>query len=192
MLWILLANPSSPCRSAVRADRIEYKHMPAGGGKARARGEKGALVCADSSEHHSVVAVGALPGHITQVASPRSMTLDADRRRARCVICRHDLRHHLMRREPSAMGQPRSQEIGKADSWIEDFHLEAVGRTWHTKEARPPSANGQKSGSAERRYSASFRRQWQPLPSDVTAQARGRSESALDLMLHAPKRFPQL
>lgn len=87
------------------------------------------------------------------------------------------------------MAQPLSQEIGKADSWIEDFHLEAVARTWHTKEARPLSANGQKSVSAERGYSASFRRQWQPLPADVTAQARGPTEDALDLMLDVHRKY---
>lgn len=48
------------------------------------------------------------------------------------------------------MAQPPSQEIGKADSWIVEFHLEAVARTWHTqKKPAPSSANGQESTSAD-------------------------------------------
>lgn len=43
----------------------------------------------------------------------------------------------------------------------------------HTKEARPSSANGQESTSAERRCCDSFRRQWQGLRAAVPAQARG-------------------
>lgn len=143
MLWILLAHPSSPDRSAVRASTIEYKHVAAAGGdKARARGERKAMRCAGSSEDNSVVAVGAPLGHTTQVASPRSMTLAAGRRPARCrVNCRRELDHHWMLREPSIMAQPPSQEIGKADSWIEEFHLEAVARTWHK---RSPAAFGER------------------------------------------------
>lgn len=72
-----------------------------------------------------------------------------------------------------------------------EFHLEAVARTWHTKEARRPSANGQKSVSAERRYapaSVDSGRAYGPqYPPQHVAGLK-----CTGLMLEMHRNFPQL
>lgn len=138
-----------------------------------------------------VVAVGPTRGHITQVATQRSMTLDADRRPARSpVICRHELHHHWLGSEPSMMARPPSQEIRKADSWIEDFQSRSCRS--HMAHKRTPAALGDRtevSLGGTRCYIP-------PAPSTragptdrCNRPSTGRTENALELMLGNHRKY---